>query len=114
VQPESTVGVRGHRVKLRNLYDPASDGHAIWRRGHDANSSELAVHLAGYDGYYIRDYLRRASGHPFGVAILLGPRAVPVKKVGSWRGNGFTKPSPIEAPVKNPLHYQRFPYMGKS
>lgn len=100
VQPEQSVGSRGHAVTLRNLYDPKSDNFALWRsgsdprsEGHSLNAKELAVHRAGYDGYYIRDYLNRASnGKPFGVAVLLGPHMVPVKPIGLWNGGGFTMP----------------------
>jgi hypothetical protein len=104
VQPEQSVGARGHAVTLRNLYEPKSDNFALWRsvsdprsEGHNLNAKELAVYKAGYDGYYIRDYLRRASnGQPFGVAILLGRHAVPVKPLGLWNGGGFTMPPKIK------------------
>jgi len=86
VQPETSVGSHAHRVTLRNLYDPSRDGAAVWRRGGgDANASELAVRRAGYDGYYLRDYLRTVKGKPFGIAVLLGPRSVPVKYIGTGR-----------------------------
>jgi hypothetical protein len=83
-QPETSVGSHAHRVVLRNLYEPQSDGFAIWRKGHDFNSSELAVHKAGYDGYYLRGRLEKAKGGKFGVAVLLGQHNIPVKYVGRY------------------------------
>jgi len=76
VTPESGVGGYRHTVRLNNLYDPTTDRAAIWRRGGgDHNRSEAAILDAGFDGYYVRDFANRA-----GVAVLLGPHSVPVRR----------------------------------
>jgi len=86
VQPETSVGSHAHRVTLRNLYDPARDGAAVWRRGRgDMNASEMAVVRAGYDGYYLKSYMHTVHGQPYGIAVLLGQRNVPVKYIGTKR-----------------------------
>ena len=78
VRPESGVGGYAHQVRLNNLYDPTTDGAALWRQGKgDTNASESAIVKAGYDGYYVRNFANQA-----GVAVLLGSHSVPVKQLG--------------------------------
>jgi hypothetical protein len=80
IRPEPGVGSHRHEVTLNNLYDPQSDGGAIWSQGTDTNSSELAVLNAGYDGYVVKGVFGR-----FGAAVVIGQHTIPVAEVESVR-----------------------------
>jgi len=74
VFPEAGVGPHRKQVQMDNLYHVKKDP-TLWRKaGGDANKAESLILDAGYDGYYVES----GFGNQ-GVAVLLGPRKVPIK-----------------------------------
>lgn len=88
VAPESGTGFHAHAVTLDNLYDWVADPLKLWpaakaayaTKDEQTNAVEKAILDAGFDGVYARG----AQGKQ-GVAVVLGPHAVPVDYLGMGR-----------------------------
>jgi hypothetical protein len=87
ITPEIGVGTVGHEVVLENVYDINEDPLGIiaeWKKqraetGATLNDMELAIHTAGFDGYFVP---------AVGAAVLVGPQHtnVSVRQIGDTNG----------------------------